>query len=36
VIPKSARPERIASNFDLFEFALTAQEMASIDSMAGQ
>jgi 2,5-diketo-D-gluconate reductase A len=36
VIPKSARPERIASNFDLFGFGLTAQEMASIDSMAGR
>jgi 2,5-diketo-D-gluconate reductase A len=36
VIPKSARPERIASNFDLFGFALTAEEMASIDSMAGR
>jgi 2,5-diketo-D-gluconate reductase A len=36
VIPKSARPERIASNFDLFGFALTADEMDSIDSMAGR
>jgi 2,5-diketo-D-gluconate reductase A len=35
VIPKSARPERIASNFDLFGFTLTAEEVASIDSMAG-
>jgi 2,5-diketo-D-gluconate reductase A len=36
VIPKSARPERIASNFDLFGFALTAEEMTSIDSMGSR
>jgi len=35
VIPKSARAERIASNFDLFGFTLTAGEVASIDGMAG-
>jgi 2,5-diketo-D-gluconate reductase A len=35
VIPKSVRPERIVSNFDLFTFRLTAEEMASIDAMAG-
>jgi diketogulonate reductase-like aldo/keto reductase len=34
VIPKSAQPERITSNFDLFGFQLTADEMASIDRMA--
>lgn len=34
VIPKSARPERIAANLDLFGFALSAEEMASIDGMA--
>jgi 2,5-diketo-D-gluconate reductase A len=34
VIPKSARPERIAANLDLFGFALSADEMASIDAMA--
>jgi diketogulonate reductase-like aldo/keto reductase len=34
VIPKSARPERMAANLDLFGFALSAEEMASIDSMA--
>ena len=33
VIPKSARPERIAANLDLFSFALAAEEIASIDSM---
>jgi 2,5-diketo-D-gluconate reductase A len=35
VIPKSARPERITANLDLFSFALTADELASIDSMSG-
>jgi 2,5-diketo-D-gluconate reductase A len=34
VIPKSAQLERIISNFDLFGFRLTADEMATIDSMA--
>jgi diketogulonate reductase-like aldo/keto reductase len=34
VIPKSARPERIVSNLDLFGFRLTAEEMANIDGMA--
>jgi 2,5-diketo-D-gluconate reductase A len=33
VIPKSARPERIQSNFDLFGFSLTAEEVARIDSL---
>lgn len=36
VIPKSARPDRIASNFDLFGFRLSAEEMANVDSMAGR
>jgi diketogulonate reductase-like aldo/keto reductase len=31
VIPKSARPERIQSNFDLFGFSLTPEEVASIN-----
>jgi 2,5-diketo-D-gluconate reductase A len=35
VIPKSARPDRIAANFDLFGFSLTADEMAGIDDLAG-
>ncbi len=34
VIPKSAQPERIAANFDLFGFGLTADEIAAIDGIA--
>jgi len=34
VIPKSSHPDRIASNFDLFSFALTNAEQATIDGMA--
>jgi 2,5-diketo-D-gluconate reductase A len=33
VIPKSVNPRRIASNFDLFDFELSADEMASICSL---
>jgi 2,5-diketo-D-gluconate reductase A len=32
-IPKSARPDRIAANLDLFGFSLTADELASIDGL---
>ncbi len=32
VIPKSSRPERIATNFDLFGFSLTPEQVASIDA----
>jgi 2,5-diketo-D-gluconate reductase A len=33
VIPKSADPARIAANFDVFAFALSAAEIAQIDSL---
>jgi 2,5-diketo-D-gluconate reductase A len=33
VIPKSAHPDRIAANIDLFGFRLTAAEIAKIDEM---
>jgi 2,5-diketo-D-gluconate reductase A len=34
VIPKSARPERMAANLDLFGFSLTAGQVAAIDGLA--
>lgn len=33
VIPKSVNPQRIASNFDVVSFALTAEQLAAIDAL---
>lgn len=33
VLPKSTRPERIAANADVFDFALTDSEMTRLDSL---
>lgn len=34
-IPKSGRPERIRQNFEIFDFALSDDEMARIDALQG-
>jgi 2,5-diketo-D-gluconate reductase A len=36
VIQKSANPDRIAANIDLFGFALTTTEVSQIDALAGR
>jgi diketogulonate reductase-like aldo/keto reductase len=32
-IPKSVKPDRIASNFDVFDFDLTADQLNAVDEL---
>jgi 2,5-diketo-D-gluconate reductase A len=36
VIPKSATPERIRSNFDVFGFSLSPDEITRIDALSAR
>jgi diketogulonate reductase-like aldo/keto reductase len=33
VIPKSVKPARLAENLDMFDFDLTAEQLAAIDQL---
>ena len=35
IIPKSTHKDRMQQNFDLFDFALTAEDMATIEALDG-
>ena len=35
IIPKSTHKERMEQNFDLFNFSLTAEDMAKIEALDG-
>jgi len=35
IIPKSVHKDRMQQNFDLFDFTLTAEDMAAIEALDG-